>query len=246
MAKKDQKAVKKPQNETKKDKEEVIKSKFWTAEVYPDSAPSDWKDIIKISGLVCAVSPLHDKDINANGEPKKPHYHLILCWDGPTTLNNARKFVMGKLNGPTPFELKSVRGMYNYFTHKDNPEKAQYEEKDIETLNGFALSTFVELTRAEVNEAIKRTLKIIRDVGITEYSSLLDFLDDNGLADEWDVAKNNTFLFNTYISSKRYAEQREAENFGKLELARVKAMRLAEQEKETEKSTFAMQMSPFK
>ena len=230
MAKTVEKAEKTAKKEVKKEKEEVIKSRFWTAEVYPDSAPADWRDIIRISGLVCAISPLHDRDINPTGERKKPHYHLILCWDGPTTLNNARKFVMGKLNGPTPFELKSVRGMYNYFTHKDNPEKAQYEEKDIESLNGFALSTFVELTRGEVNEAIKRTLKIIRDVGITEYSSLLDFLDDNGYADEWDVAKNNTFLFNTYISSKRYAEQREAEDFGRLELARARARRIAEKD----------------
>lgn len=211
-------------------KEEVIKSKFWAAEVYPESAPEDWRDIIRISGLVAAISPIHDKDINPTGEPKKPHYHLILCWEGPTTLNNARKFVMGKLNGPTPFELKSVRGMYNYFTHKDNPEKAQYDENDIEHLNGFCLSTFVELTRGEVNKAIKRAFKIIRDVGITEYSGLLDFLDDNGLDDEWDVVKNNAYLFNTYIISKRNAERMIAEEYAKLEAAKLQARRKAKLE----------------
>ena len=210
-----------------KAKEDVIKSRFWTAEVYPDSAPEDWKEIIKISGLVAAISPLHDKDVDATGKPKKPHYHLILCWEGPTTLNNARKFVMGKLNGPTPFDLKSVRGMYNYFTHRDNPEKYQYEEKDIEHINNFSLSDFVELTRREVDNTIKKITKIIRDVGITEYSSLIDFLEDNELHDEWNVAKNNTFFFNTYITSKRNAEKVIAEEFAKLEASKLLAKREA-------------------
>ena len=109
--------------------------------------------------------------------------------------------------------------MYNYFSHKDNPEKAQYDEKLIEHINGFCLAEFVELTRGEVNEAIKRAFNIIRDVGITEYSGLLDFLEDNGYGDEWDVVKNNVILFNTYITSRRYAEQRMAENIGRVALA---------------------------
>lgn len=127
--------------------------------------------------------------------------------------------MQNELNTPIPKELKSVRGMYNYFSHKDNPEKAQYDEKLIEHINGFCLAEFVELTRGEVNEAIKRAFNIIRDVGITEYSGLLDFLEDNGYGDEWDVVKNNVILFNTYITSRRYAEQRMAENIGRVALA---------------------------
>lgn len=204
---------------SEKAKKDEVKSKYWTAIVYEDSAPEDWRDVLKISGLRCAISPYHDKDVNPTGEPKKPHWHVILCWDGPTTYNNARKFVQNELNTPIPRELKSVRGMYNYFSHKDNPEKAQYDEKLIEHINGFCLAEFVELTRGEVNEAIKRAFNIIRAVGITEYSGLLDFLEDNGYGDEWDVVKNNVILFNTYITSRRYAEQRMAENIGRVALA---------------------------
>lgn len=206
-----------------KEKVTDVKSRFWTAIVYEDSAPEDWRDIIKISGLRCAISPYHDRDINPTGEPKKPHWHIILCWDGPTTYNNARKFVQDELHTPIPKDLKSVRGMYNYFSHKDNPEKAQYDESLIEHLNGFCLAEFVELTRGEVNEAIKNTFKLIREVGITEYSSLLDFLEDNGLGDEWDVVKNNVILFNTYLASRRYAEQQAAERLGRLALTRERA-----------------------
>ena len=216
---KEKNTIKTEVEKSEKAKKDEVKSKYWTAIVYEDSAPEDWRDVLKISGLRCAISPYHDKDINPTGEPKKPHWHVILCWDGPTTYNNARKFVQNELNTPIPKELKSVRGMYNYFSHKDNPEKAQYDEKLIEHINGFCLAEFVELTRGEVNEAIKRAFNIIRDVGITEYSGLLDFLEDNGLGDEWDVVKNNVILFNTYITSRRYAEQRMAENIGRVALA---------------------------
>lgn len=214
-----------------KTKKDDVKSKFWTAIVYEDSAPEDWRDIIRISGLRCAISPYHDRDINPTGEPKKPHWHIILCWDGPTTYNNARKFVQEELHTPIPKDLKSVRGMYNYFSHKDNPEKAQYDEALIEHLNGFCLAEFVELTRGEVNEAIKNTFRIIREAEITEFSGLLDFLDDNGFGNEWDVAKNNAFLFNTYLTSRRWAEQRNAESVGRLELARARAEQRAERKR---------------
>lgn len=195
-----------------KEKKYEAKSRYWACVVYPDSAPEDWRDVLKISGLRCAISPLHDKDINPTGEPKKPHWHVLLCWDGPTTFSNAKRFVRENLNAPIPQELKSVRGMYNYFSHKDNPEKAQYDEKAIGHINGFSLAEFCELTRGEVNEAIKHAMHIVRSKNITEYATLLEFLQDCELWDEWDVVKNNVLLFNTYIRSRRWSGKDESED----------------------------------
>ena len=39
------------------------------------------------TGLQCAISPLHDKDMNPDNTPKKPHYHVILTYSGPTSYN---------------------------------------------------------------------------------------------------------------------------------------------------------------
>lgn len=208
---------------------ENTKKRNWTFVLYPESAPADWQEIIKISGLMAAISPLHDKDVNPTGEAKKAHYHILLVYSGPTTYNSVAKFT-ASLHATIPQPLESVRGMYRYFSHKDNPEKYQYDEADIRTLNGFNIADLVELSRSEVNEIKTRMLKLIRDVGITEYSGLVDFLLDNGMSAEFDVAVNNTFFFNSYIASRRHAEQREAEDFGRLELARARARRIAEKE----------------
>lgn len=208
---------------------ENTKKRNWTFVLYPESAPADWQEIIKISGLMAAISPLHDKDVNPTGEAKKAHHHILLVYSGPTTYNSVAKFT-ASLNATIPQPLESVRGMYRYFSHKDNPEKYQYDEADIRALNGFNIADLVELSRSEVNEIKTRMLKLIRDVGITEYSGLIDFLLDNGMSAEFDVAVNNTFFFNSYIASRRHAEQREAEDFGRLELARARARRIAEKE----------------
>ena len=117
--------------------------------------------------------------------------------------------------------------MYRYFSHKDNPEKYQYDEGEISTYNGFNIADLVELTRSEVNELKAKVLRLIRDVGIVEYASLIDFLIDNGMTSEYDVAINNTMFFNTYICSKRNAERQIAEEFAKLEAARLQAARKA-------------------
>jgi hypothetical protein len=188
-------------NETKK--------RTWAFVLYPESAPHDWREQLKISGLVAAVSPLHDKDINPTGEPKKAHYHIILVYSGPTTYNAVAKFT-ASLNSTIPQALKSVRGMYRYFSHKDNPEKYQYDEHEITCINGFNIADLVELTRSEVNEVKINILKLIREIEILEYAELVDFLVDNEMSVEYDVAVNNTFFFNSYIASRRHSYNAES------------------------------------
>jgi hypothetical protein len=205
---------------------ETVKKRNWTFVLYPESAPKDWLEILKLSGLMSAISPLHDKDLNPTGEPKKAHYHILLVYSGPTTYNAVAKFT-ASLNATIPQPLESVRGMYRYFSHKDNPEKYQYSEAEIVTVNGFNIADLVELTRSEVNELKMQILAIVRDVGITEYASLIDFLVDNGMSAEYDVAVNNTLFFNTYITSRRHGDFERAQSYGRLALLREKELQKA-------------------
>ena len=114
------------------------KKRNWAFIVYPESAPSDWIQILQQTGLQCAISPLHDKDINADNTPKKPHYHVIAVYSGPTSFNVVNA-LCGSLNAPIPQALEQVRGYYRYLTHKDNPEKVQYNDLEIRTINGIIL-----------------------------------------------------------------------------------------------------------
>ena len=183
-----------------------IKKRNWAFVLYPESAPSDWLEQIQLSGIMSAVSPLHDKDVDPTGEPKKPHYHVILVYGSPTTYNNV-KSLTDRLNQPIPQPLEQVRGYYRYLTHKDNPDKYQYNDSDIVTVNGFNIVDFVEVTKSEVTE-IKFILQtLIREKLFKEYSLFMDYVQDNYDRVYYDVASSHTIFFNTYIKSVRFREQ---------------------------------------
>ena len=183
-----------------------VKKRNWAFVVYPESAPADWVDQLRRSGIQAAISPLHDRDLNADGEPKKPHYHVILVYGNPTTYTNVKSFTNGRLGQTVPQPLEQVRGYYRYLTHEDNPEKAQYSAAGIELINGFDIRDFVEMTKSEVIRFKRELLAFIRDNDILEYADLLDILLDGGeaTADLFEVASNNTLFLTKYIASRRF------------------------------------------
>lgn len=180
-----------------------VKKRNWAFVAYPESLPINWKEQLQLTGLQVAISPLHDRDKDPTGEPKKPHYHVILCYAGPTSYNVV-KALTDSLNCPIPQPLEQVRGYYRYFTHMDNPEKYQYSPDTIETINGFSIMDFVELTKSEVLTAKRKLQSLIREKNILEYSDFMDYLQDSeNMEQEYDVASNNTYFFEKYISSRR-------------------------------------------
>lgn len=182
-----------------------IKKRNWAMVLYPESAPENWRERLQKSGLQCAISPLHDRDINPDKIQKKPHYHVIMCYSGPTAYSVVKRLT-DDLRQPIPQPLEQVRGMYRYFTHEDNPEKAQYDKNDIETINGFNIRDFVDLSSSEVVK-IKREIQVfIRDNNLTEYADLMDSLLDAGedMENHYEVAANNTLFFDRYLGSRRY------------------------------------------
>lgn len=180
-----------------------VKKRNWAFVLYPESAPVDWIEQLKQGGLKCVISPLHDKDVNPDKTPKKPHYHVIVCYEGPTTYNNVKRLTES-LNQPIPQPLEQVRGYYRYLTHEDNPEKFQYSKADIQTINGFNIREYVELTRTDIIRLKKEVMHFIRDNDITEYARLMDILQDGGeaTADMFEVASNHTLFYRAYLTSR--------------------------------------------
>lgn len=179
-----------------------IKARYWACVGYPESLPTDWLEKLRETGLQVAISPLHNKDTNPTGEEKKEHYHIIFAYEGPTTYNNVRS-LCETFNMTIPIKLESVRGMYRYHLHLDNPEKYQYDDRDRILLNGFDSNSVNELTKTEVNKIKKEILSFIVDNDILEYADLLTTLLESDMNQFVDVASSQTLLFNTFITSRR-------------------------------------------
>lgn len=181
-----------------------MKSRYWSFIIYPESAKEGWESELEETGLVFCISPLHDKDINkyAEGgeELKKAHYHVLLEYEGPKTYKSVKEEICDKIGATIPKKVESLRGYYRYLTHQDNPEKAQYKSDDIKEYNGFKL----ELTGTETTMIKVKICEIINKEMIKEYSDLIDYFRNIGDYDFLDIASNNTYFFDKYITSKRH------------------------------------------
>ena len=180
-----------------------IKTRHWAFVVYPESLPDNWLDYIVSTGIQACISPLHDKDFNPTGEPKKPHYHVIISYSGPTTYKNVCNIFTEPLRATIPQPLQSINGYYRYLTHKDNPEKFQYNDLEIVTLNGFDIKDFAELTYSEVMSISKYVTSFIVDNHIIEYCDLVDCFNKPDTENIYDVIFHNTYFFSNYIKSYR-------------------------------------------
>lgn len=180
----------------------VIKKRNWAFIVYPESIKEDWIGELQLTGLPFAISPLHDADCNPEGEVKKAHYHVIVCYSGPTSYSVVKRLT-DSLGATAPQALEQVIGYYRYLTHKDNPEKAQYDEADIVRGNGFNILDYSDLKASE-KEKIKKDLQIlIKERSLLEYCDLMDILLEFGTDEQYSVASNNTYFFDKYLTSLR-------------------------------------------
>lgn len=182
------------------------KSRYWYGELFIDSMPGNWKELLVQTHVKVFASPVHDRDINPDGSIKKAHIHLEICYDGPTTYNNVVR-VFGSLvaNGFIK-RVESARGYYRYLCHLDNPEKAQYDPSEILCFNGASSADLMSET--DKNTIKWEVGKIIREKDIDEYYDLVNFLMDEGLQDYYFVVINSTMHFKALCDSRRHKKEK--------------------------------------
>lgn len=160
------------------------KSKYFCCVLYPDSKTYVLDNVIKSMAaehLTFAVSPIHDKDVEEDGSPKKGHLHLLIAYSSATTLSNIRGWL--KACGMPESDLHSVRvcasavGYYRYLTHKDNPEKAHYDDKDIRIFNDFG-EIFKKFANTESDKIdnLVRIFQIVDELNTISFHALIQYL----------------------------------------------------------------------
>ena len=185
-----------------------LKKRNWTFVLYDDSCAKDWEEYLISTGVPFAYA-YHDQDFTELGEVKKPHYHVIVCFDGPTTYNTMQEHGkrVGAANDVTQ-PVGSVRGMVRYFCHKDNPDKYQYPEDIIQCRNGFDPKDYFNLTVSQQKALKRQVINYIRENEITQYADLVDILYDSEQDDMGDIASQNTFFFTQYIKSSNERQRK--------------------------------------
>lgn len=183
-----------------------LKSRYWSIVAYPDSVPGNWIDILTQTGLCMAISPLHDRDLDPECDPKdprnkKPHYHVLVCFDGPTTKECVEGIALS-IGTQVVTPVNSCRGMYRYHIHMDNPEKAQYDDKDRQFINGFLIENYSNLTASEEIQMARIIEGYIKSENIFEITDLQDFLISEDIQ-AYAFVFHHTLYFNTILKSRQ-------------------------------------------
>lgn len=170
-------------SQKKQDGSVATRSRNWAAVLYPESAAENWMDVIDDLHITAYVSPLHDKDTNPDGTPKKPHWHILLAYEGVKSFEQVKQVWDAIHAVPEPRPVNSLRGYARYLTHMDNPEKYQYAAADVRCFGGAVYSAAVALPTDDF-AVLKQIIAFVNQNGIYSYAELIDVCIANG-ADEW-------------------------------------------------------------
>lgn len=170
--------------------------------VYPESAPEGWQEILSQQFVPSFISPLHDQDKNPTGEDKKPHYHVMLIFDGVKTLEQAQE-VFTKIGGVGCEVVQSLRGYARYLCHMDNPEKAQYKTEDVRSLCGADYTSTIGLV-LDKYKAISEMIDYCEENGIVSYSNLLIYCKNERF--DWFrvLCDNGSYVIEKYLRSRHW------------------------------------------
>lgn len=186
----------------KKSKE--TRSANWTIVLYPESEPDNWRDILDEMHIEWIESPIHDSDINANGEVKKAHRHILLMFSGVKAYEQVRELT-DVLNCPSPQRCHNSKAMVRYMAHLDNPEKAQYKVDAIKAHGGVDLAEMLRPSSSERYSLVKEMIDFVKENNIVEFQDLMDYAAEQRF-DDWFplLCDNSTIVIANYIKSARH------------------------------------------
>lgn len=201
--------------EEKRKQKNGERHKVWTLIFYPDSAPSEWRDLLADKHLKVWVSPIHDRDVwteaderkdktHKAGVFKKPHYHLIAQYE---VQEDRAGFLedFKELNGPQSVKaVKSLISMVRYLVHADDHDKAQYDKADVLTFGGAELDLVEQLGTHERHKALKAMRVFIREKNITDFCDFVDYCDECEITWAHLLDDNSSYVIEKYIKSRRY------------------------------------------
>lgn len=173
--------------------------------VYPESAPADWQSLLSSQFVPSFVSPLHDCDINPNGEAKKSHYHVIIMFDSPKPTEYAKE-IFDIIKGVGCEIVKSLRGYARYLCHLDNPEKSQYAPADVVNLCGANYTDVIGLV-IDRYVVITEIEDFCDNYNVYSYYALCKYA--RRYRPEWHkiLTESGTIHMREYLKSKKWSDE---------------------------------------
>lgn len=184
-----------------------VRVRNWTMVIYPESAPLNWRQILDDLHIEWVESPLHEFDVNADGEVKKAHWHVLVMFGGVKSYEQVLE-ISQALNCPVPQKCHNAKSMVRYMAHMDNPDKHQYSISEIIAHGGVDLADLLKPSSSERYSIIRDMCEYVHVNGIMEFQDLMDFARTERF-DDWFpmLCDSSAYVIGQYIKSQRHRSE---------------------------------------
>lgn len=188
------------------------RTRVFAVVVYPDSAPEDWQERLTQEHVSAFISPLHDRDENPDGTQKKPHWHVMLMFEGVKSREQVDALldrVLGENRVKHYETVNSTRGYARYLCHMDNPEKAQYDRADVVSLSGADYDEVISLPSDDW-AVLDEIFEYLENTGERYYSRFMAYCRAER-RDWWKLLiQRHSYVVVSWMKSERARERDEA------------------------------------
>ena len=160
------------------------------------------------------MSPVHDRDCwtaaderknpeHSAGLLKKPHYHLVAEYPNPVSAEDFLKDFAFLQGSKYAERVRDKIPMVRYLIHKDDPNKAQYNEEDVSLFGGATLDIFEQLGTTERHIALREMRKFIVANNVVDFYQFVLYCDD--CMESWSrlLDDNSCYVIERFIKSFR-------------------------------------------
>lgn len=149
------------------------------------------------------MSPVHNLDLNKEGQPVKPHRHIYLVFSGKKSYDNVLDLVKGFIPQVSIVKkMDDIGGCWNYSIHRENNNKVKYDSADRLTFNGFDIADENKFSTSEEEAIIDDILAFVEAVHCFEFSHLVLWSRLHN-KDWYRVIRSNTYFFKVFMDSFR-------------------------------------------
>lgn len=152
------------------------------------------------------------------GDLKKPHFHGMIKFASKQTPQAVLRFLaplrvnfviaLGNKNNDESKDSLSWRGYARYLTHRDNPEKAQYDPNDVKVFNApcYNVAAAINLMASRAWQ-LTPLFDFIKEQGFISWADLVDYL-RNEDPQMFELAFANSGKVREYMRSVTWQEFR--------------------------------------
>lgn len=170
---------------------------WWASVIYPESG-----DITKLIDLDTNkwfnpmwISPLHDLDVNEDGEAKKPHFHVVFKTNNTVSREYVLKTYVATFGGVGAEKVHNPKGMLRYLCHLDNPDKPKYNVESVTNVYTQGFGDYEDMIQCTTDKTAiaAYVLDLLSHSGCFSFAELVYFLRKNHYIDELNYCMGHSY-----------------------------------------------------